>query len=69
MVHEWAGQLPNHYWTRPNYDYLKELIRKAEEYDRLTNQPHCEDVEKTKVLDGIEQRLLDIEERLNDRIN
>jgi hypothetical protein len=67
MVHEWAGRLPDPYWTRPNFDYLKELIRKAEEYDRLTNQPHCEDPEKVKVMERIEQRLTDIEWRLNDR--
>lgn len=69
MVHEWAGKLPEPYWTRPNFGYLQELIRKAEEYDKLTNQPHCEDAEKVKVMERIEKRLTDIEAKLNDRVN
>lgn len=67
MVYDWAGKLPDNYWTRPNYDYLQELIKKAQKYDELTNQPHCEDENKAKVLERIERRLADIEARLNDR--
>lgn len=66
MVYDWAGSLPDKYWTRPNYDYLQELIRKAQKYDEMTNQPHCEDENKAKVLERIEQRLAEIERRLND---
>lgn len=64
MVYDWSNKLPDGYWTRPNYDHSKELIRKAEEYDKMTNQPHCEDAEKAKVLERIEKRLAALEEKL-----
>lgn len=64
MVFDWANERDKYYWTRPNYDSLKELIRKAEQYDIMTNQPHCEDENKAKVLERIEQRLAEIERKL-----
>lgn len=63
MVYDWADTLPNKYWTHHNYVYLGELIKKAEKYDELTKQPHCEDPEKAKVLERIEQRLKELEEK------
>ena len=49
-----------HRWPEPiypiginstDYTWLKELIRKAEEYDRLNNQPDCPSDDKKKWLD------------------
>lgn len=34
-------QVPPYEWTRPAFDEFKELVRKAEEFDRLANQPDC----------------------------
>lgn len=65
MVYDWAGQIPERYWTKPSFDHLQELIRKAEQYDIMTNQPHCEDAEKAKILERIEARLTEIEKRLD----
>lgn len=65
MIHDWGNKLPDAYWTYPNADYFKELVRKAAEYDRITNQPHCEDPEKVKLLERIEKLLEKLEEKTN----
>lgn len=67
MVYDWAEHQNPRYWNYQNYDALKELIRRAEEYDKRTNQPHCEDAEKAKVLERIEKRLAEIEKKLDQR--
>lgn len=64
MVYDLGGNMPLDYWTPQKYDYLRELIRKAEEYDRITNQPDCEDAEKGKVLERIEKRLAELENKI-----
>lgn len=49
------------------YEQLKlflETVEKAKEYDTRTNQPNCEDPEKAKVLDEINERMSKIEIQL-----
>lgn len=41
-----------------------ELVEKAKEFDKAADQPHCEDPEKIKLLERIEQRLERIERML-----
>lgn len=44
-------------------EFLK-MYEAAKEYDRKTEQPHCEDPAKMQVLDRILERLDEIEKRL-----
>jgi len=41
-----------------------DLVRKAAEFDKAADQAHCEDPEKIKLLERIEQRLAAIEQHL-----
>jgi len=58
-----VSMVTQHYYdTRPNYrrwstkDYqdFKELIRKAEEYDKLMGQPDCPDFDKQEWRSGLD---------------
>lgn len=40
------------------FDFL-ELVRKAKEYDRMTNQPDCPDAEKLKWMAELEKRMVE----------
>lgn len=55
-----AGRLP----TKAEIDAFLDLVKRAEEYDKRNNEPHCEDPEKIKFLHAIEERLARIEKAL-----
>lgn len=44
--------------TPAEYQDFLELVRKAREYDKRTNQPDCPDAEKLKWMDELEQRMV-----------
>ncbi len=48
-------------------EYL-ELVAKAKKFDEISNQPHCEDPEKVKLLEKIEARIQALEELNRKRI-
>jgi hypothetical protein len=57
MISDFYAQKPATWWTPPNYlDYL-ELCRKAAEYDKLMNQPACEEAKKLQFIEGVEKML------------
>lgn len=37
-------------WTQPSIDIFQDLIKKGQEFDDLTRQPHCEDPTKVEFL-------------------
>lgn len=65
LTPEWSdvtfpGALPStHPLPTPvEYHDFLELVRKAREYDKRTNQPDCPDAEKVKWMDELEQRMV-----------
>lgn len=64
MVHDYGRRQPDDFWTMPNYDYFKDLVKKAEDFDKATGQPHCEDPEKTAFMKKIEERLAALEQKV-----
>ncbi|AFU87921.1 hypothetical protein CcrColossus_gp051 [Caulobacter phage CcrColossus] len=51
------GRLP----TAAEIKAFKKLVDAAERFDAIANQPHCEDPEKIKLLQRLEERLARIE--------
>lgn len=51
------GRLP----TAEEIKAFKKLVEAAERFDQIANQPHCEDPEKIKLLQRLEERLARIE--------
>ena len=47
-----------------DYKEYLELVRKAEEYDRMTGQPDCIDPDKDKFLKALEKRV-ELLEKIN----
>ena len=56
------GRLP----TKEEIEAFLKLVKAAEEFDKRANQPHCEDPEKIKFLHAIEQRLADLERKVDE---
>lgn len=51
--------LPPSLPTPEEYNNFLELVRKAREYDKRTNQPDCPDAEKLKWMDELEKRMVE----------
>lgn len=51
------GRLP----TAAEIKAFQKLVEAAERFDQIANQPHCEDPEKIKLLQRLEERLARIE--------
>lgn len=47
--------------TPEQWEAFKRLIEVAKEFDRIANQPDCEDPEKGKWMEQVERRLADLE--------
>jgi hypothetical protein len=43
---------------------FRELVKKAEEFDKKADQPHCEDPNKIRLLERVLERLEVIEKKL-----
>jgi hypothetical protein len=54
------GRLP----TKTEIEAFLRLVEAAEKFDKIAQQPHCEDPEKIKLLRAIEERLERMEKRL-----
>lgn len=67
MMMDHGSRYPDDYWTRPRYDDFRRLLDAAKVYDTRTGQPDCEDPEKVALLKRIEDRLIAIEKRLDDK--
>lgn len=75
-MRNWPGVLPQTSpWfhqtvfppRQPTIDEMRELVRlhdAAKEFDAKTHQPHCEDPDKSKFWDAINERLARIEDHL-----
>jgi hypothetical protein len=42
-------------WAKEAFEAFKQLLEAARKYDKDTGQPHCEDPDKTKVVEDIKQ--------------
>ncbi|UTC29589.1 hypothetical protein BAMBUS_05310 [Brevundimonas phage vB_BpoS-Bambus] len=52
MVHDYGAKLPQDTWTLPGaLPIFDDLVKKANEFDRLAKQPECFDPEKLKFLE------------------
>lgn len=49
--------------SKAEIESFLELIKRAQEFDRVANQPHCEDPEKVKFQQAMEQRLVMLEQQ------
>lgn len=54
-------RVPQNEWNWENWQKYQELIRKAEEFDKAAKQPDCEDEEKKKWMNEVEERLRKLE--------
>lgn len=60
-IYAYGQQRPLTEWTQPGYDAFKNLLRTAEDFDRIAEQPDCEDPEKAKWMAEVEKRLAALE--------
>jgi hypothetical protein len=61
-IHDYGMRQPDDFWTRGRFDEFKDLVRKGQDFDIKTSQPHCEDPEKVKLMARIEAMLKEGEE-------
>lgn len=64
VVTDHYRRYPNDWWDPTKWDDYLDLKRKAEEYDRITNQPDCEDPKKQRFEQEVLKRLKDLEKKL-----
>lgn len=64
MVTDHYRKYPNDWWDMTKWDDYLDLKRKAEEYDRITKQPDCEDPQKQRFEQEVLKRLKDLEKKL-----
>jgi hypothetical protein len=74
MVHDYAKQnwpINDIHWpplefdeNRKKYHKLIDMIKRAEELDRIMKEPDCVDPEKEKYIQELEARLLKLEEKV-----
>ncbi|USN14318.1 hypothetical protein KABACHOK_05050 [Brevundimonas phage vB_BpoS-Kabachok] len=58
MVHDYGSKLPQDTWTLPGaLPIFDDLVKKANEFDRLAKQPECFDAEKLKFLEEARAKL------------
>lgn len=56
-VHDYGRNLPLSIWTEDSLAEFRKLIEQAKQFDIKTGQPDCEDPEKTKFIQVIEQKV------------
>jgi len=56
--------MPDTWWDWNKLEHFRRLQRYAEDFDKATDQPNCEDPEKVALLKRIEDRLTAIENKL-----
>lgn len=61
-MYDYGRQLPEQWWRPQQFYKYQELIKKAEEWDRMANQPDCEDSAKAEWMKAIEERMRKLEQ-------
>lgn len=54
VIYDAFGKLPDSWYTLGRIDLFKTMISDAKLFDRESNQADCEDPDKTKILERIE---------------
>ena len=54
-------RVPDNLWNRDNFEDFKKLLEDARKLDQKTNQPDCEDLEKSSWMKEVEERLKKLE--------
>lgn len=62
VIYDMFGKQPDHWYTKERIDLFRRMVVDAREFDIQANQPDCEDPEKAK----LEQRIQELEARLAD---
>lgn len=62
VIYDMFGKQPDRWYTKERIDLFRRMVVDAREFDIQANQPDCEDPEKAK----LEQRIQELEARLAD---
>lgn len=54
-------RVPDHEWNTTNWPVFKQLVRQAEEFDKVAGQPDCIDPAKETWMKSIEARIEKLE--------
>jgi hypothetical protein len=60
-VTAYGMKMPDHQWNTQTWPSFKALVQKAEEFDKVADQPDCVDPEKDAWMKRIEERLEKLE--------
>lgn len=63
-VFDYGRRIPTEKWTGDSLEAFKRIIKQAEQFDEIADQPDCEDPEKSKWLKEVEDRLTRIEKKM-----
>ena len=66
-ISDYGNNLPIEWWNQKRFLDYQNLIYQARQFDQATGQPDCEDPEKIALLKRIEDRLVAIENKLEDK--
>lgn len=54
-------RVPEYHWDTTNWAVFKQLVKQAEEFDKVSGEPDCVDPEKEAWMKGVEERLAALE--------
>jgi len=57
VIHDYGRSVHPDAWTPEALDTFKKMVEDAKKFDKLTNQPDCEDPEKMKWVEPVEESL------------
>ena len=60
-VYDLGRTFPMDFWTTPKLDEFKKVIDAAQEFDKVADQPDCEDPVKMEWMKEVEERLAKLE--------
>jgi len=56
-ISDYGRSLPENFWTQESLSEFKRLLREAKIFDEKTNQPDCEDPEKARFVEIVEEKV------------
>ena len=63
MVLDYGRTIPPERWRPDTWRPYKQLIEQAKEFDRIAEQPDCDDPEKARWMADMEKRVLELEKK------
>jgi hypothetical protein len=69
VIYDYGSRIPPYKWTTDGYDRYKEIIDKAKEWDKIMDQPGCDDEVKADWMKLVEDILRKRKKMIPEEVN